>query len=101
MPLHHRHTLVASLVQNTLRISVELPQINPIYASPPYRTENIPQSLASLFEGSHGLYQYLLKCGKEHPDRLAFRQGNLAIKVPIDDRIREINLKLRCMHQDA
>jgi hypothetical protein len=57
--------------------------------------------LQIIFERVSGLYDYLQKMvDKNLTDRVSFRNELLIIKVFIDDKIREVPIKMRRMREE-
>ena len=66
-----------------------------------FTQQDLPQQLQAIFENVAGFYEYIYKLAlKGLTDRLAFKNGLLSVRVHIDDRSREIPIRLRKMRED-
>jgi hypothetical protein len=97
----HSNTLVASLTGGVLRLTLEVNHHHELLYVQRFTQQDLPQQLQAIFENVAGFYEYLYKLAlKGLSDRLAFKNGLLAVRVLIDDRAREIPIRMRRMREE-
>lgn len=97
----HSYTLIASLIAGVLRLTLELNHHSELLYVQRFSQQDLPQQLQALFENVAGFYEYLYKLAiKGLSDRLAFKNGLLTVRVLIDDRAREIPIRMRKMREE-
>jgi hypothetical protein len=97
----HSSTLVASVTGGVLRLTLEPNHRHDLLYVQKFTQQDLPQQLQAIFENVAGFYEYLYKLAlKGLTDRLAFKNGLLSVRVHIDDRSREIPIRLRKMRED-
>ena len=80
-----KHSLVASYIADTLRITLET--TSAMYASLPLAGYNLTPTLSTIFESAYGLYRWLGNVGN-NSNKVSFNNDILSLKISIDGRSR-------------